>query len=85
MNAAAYDSYLPGFEKSIPALVKAWDDTPVEKLAEQIKMLAGLGFAVGRGFGGHVAGGVLWRGDTAQACAIGGADAGSAGCGIGQS
>ena len=39
LNAAAYDSYLPGFEKSIPALVKAWDDTPVEKLAEQIKIL----------------------------------------------
>jgi acyl-homoserine-lactone acylase len=26
--AAAYDSYLPWFEKPVPALVKAWDDTP---------------------------------------------------------
>ncbi|MDR3702113.1 MAG: acylase [Candidatus Sulfopaludibacter sp.] len=26
--AAAYDSYLPWFEKPIPALVKAWDQTP---------------------------------------------------------
>jgi len=39
LNAAAYDSYLPGFETRIPALVKAWEDTPVEKLAEQIKVL----------------------------------------------
>lgn len=41
LNAAAYDSYLPGFEKSIPALVKAWETTPVDKLAEQIKVLRG--------------------------------------------
>jgi acyl-homoserine lactone acylase PvdQ len=41
LNAAAYDSYLPGFEKPIPALVKAWEDTPVENLAEQIKVLKG--------------------------------------------
>jgi acyl-homoserine lactone acylase PvdQ len=26
--AAAYDSYLPWFEKPIPALLKAWDDAP---------------------------------------------------------
>ena len=26
--AAAYDSYLPWFEKPIPALIKAWDKTP---------------------------------------------------------
>ena len=26
--AAAYDSYLPWFEKPMPALVKAWDATP---------------------------------------------------------
>ncbi len=39
LNAAAYDSYLPGFEKLIPALVKAWEDMPVDKLAEQIKVL----------------------------------------------
>jgi acyl-homoserine lactone acylase PvdQ len=41
LNEAAYDSYLPGFEKPIPALVKAWEDTPVENLAEQIKVLKG--------------------------------------------
>jgi acyl-homoserine lactone acylase PvdQ len=41
LNAAAYDSYLPGFEKLIPALVKAWEDTPVQNLAEQIKVLRG--------------------------------------------
>jgi acyl-homoserine-lactone acylase len=42
--AAAYDSYLPWFEKPIPALIKAWDDTPASdpqksKLADQIALL----------------------------------------------
>jgi acyl-homoserine-lactone acylase len=41
---AAYDSYLPWFERTVPALVKAWDATPdtdplKTKLAEQIKVL----------------------------------------------
>ena len=42
--AAAFDSYLTWFEKPIPALVKAWDETPASsplkaKTAEQIAML----------------------------------------------
>ncbi len=42
--AAAYDSYLTWFEKSIPALVKAWDQTPATnslkaKLSDQIALL----------------------------------------------
>ncbi len=40
--AAAYDSYLPWFEKTIPALVKAWDEAPSTlkaKLADQIALL----------------------------------------------
>jgi acyl-homoserine-lactone acylase len=42
--AAAYDSYLPWFEKPIPALIKAWDDIPAAnamktKLSEQVEML----------------------------------------------
>ena len=42
--AAAYDSYLPWFEKPIPALVKAWDqattsDPLKSKLADQIALL----------------------------------------------
>src|SRR5262249_7162893 len=42
--AAAYDSYLPWFEKPIPALIKAWDETPAGdplkmKVAEQIGVL----------------------------------------------
>ena len=42
--AAAYDSYLPWFEKPIPALVKAWDqatttDPLKAKLADQIGLL----------------------------------------------
>jgi acyl-homoserine lactone acylase PvdQ len=42
--AAAYDSYLPGFEKMIPALVKAYDEISTSdplkaKLSEQIKLL----------------------------------------------
>lgn len=44
LRDAAYDSYLPGFEKSVPALVKAWDDAPAShllkaKLAEQVAVL----------------------------------------------
>ncbi len=42
--AAAYDSYLPWFEKPMPALIKAWDSLPEgnalkAKTAEQIKVL----------------------------------------------
>jgi acyl-homoserine-lactone acylase len=42
--AAAYDSYLPWFEKTIPALIKAWDSAPASnplkaKLADQIALL----------------------------------------------
>jgi acyl-homoserine-lactone acylase len=42
--AAAYDSYLPWFEKPIPALVKAWEqatatDPLKSKLADQISLL----------------------------------------------
>jgi acyl-homoserine-lactone acylase len=44
LMAAAYDSYLPWFEKPLPALVKAWDATadgnPLKaKVAEQIAAL----------------------------------------------
>jgi acyl-homoserine lactone acylase PvdQ len=42
--AAAYDSYLPWFEKPLPALIKAWDELPASdplkaKLADQIAVL----------------------------------------------
>ena len=42
--AAAYDSYLPWFEKPLPALVKAWENLPASdplkaKLADQVKLL----------------------------------------------
>ena len=37
---AAYDSYLPWFEKTIPALVRAWESGTVDRrLAEQIRVL----------------------------------------------
>ncbi|MBZ5606202.1 MAG: penicillin acylase family protein, partial [Acidobacteriia bacterium] len=39
---AAYDSYLPWFEKTLPALIKAWDNAPgpmKTKLADQIAVL----------------------------------------------
>jgi len=44
LRAAAYDSYLTWFEKTIPALIKAWDQRPAndsqkKKLAEQVGML----------------------------------------------
>ena len=42
--AAAYDSYLTWFDKPLPALIKAWDDTPQSdplkaKLAEPVELL----------------------------------------------
>ena len=37
---AAYDSYLPWFEKTIPALVRAWESGTVDRgLAEQVRVL----------------------------------------------
>ncbi len=50
--AAAYDSYLPWFEKPIPALVKAWDQTPDSnplkaKTAAQIALLRAWDFRWG--------------------------------------
>jgi acyl-homoserine-lactone acylase len=44
LRDAAYDSYLPWFEKTIPSLLKAWDGTPADnplktKLADQIGLL----------------------------------------------
>jgi len=50
--AAAYDSYLPWFEKPIPALVKAWDQVPESdslkvKLADQIAALRSWDFRWG--------------------------------------
>src|SRR2546430_16363598 len=44
--AAGYDSYLTWFEKPVPALIKAWDETPAvmplkTKVAEQIAILRG--------------------------------------------
>ena len=44
LNAAAYDSYLPWFEKTLPALIKAWDELPAGdpikvKLSGQIEIL----------------------------------------------
>lgn len=44
LRDAAYDSYLPWFEKTVPALVAAWDKMPSEdplkkKLADQIGFL----------------------------------------------
>jgi acyl-homoserine lactone acylase PvdQ len=44
--AAAYDSYLPAFERMLPALVRAWDRAPAShalksKLTEQIGVLRG--------------------------------------------
>jgi len=50
--SAAFDSYLPWFEKPIPALIKAWDgataDNPLKvKLAEQIAQLRAWDFRWG--------------------------------------
>jgi acyl-homoserine-lactone acylase len=37
--AAAYDSYLPWFEKTIPALARAWDAGQAENVADQVRLL----------------------------------------------
>ncbi len=44
LRAAAYDSYLPWFVRTLPALVKAWDDLPATdpqkpRLAPQVALL----------------------------------------------
>ncbi len=44
LRAAAYDSYLTWFEKPVPALIRAWEETPAgdplkAKLSDQIAML----------------------------------------------
>jgi acyl-homoserine lactone acylase PvdQ len=44
LNTAAYDSYLPWFENTIPALIKAWDGAPASdplkiRLSDQIDVL----------------------------------------------
>ncbi len=44
--AAAYDSYLPWFDKPLPALTKAWNDIPLSdplkfKLADEVGLLYG--------------------------------------------
>jgi acyl-homoserine-lactone acylase len=49
---AAYDSYLPAFEREVPALVKAFDQTPSTdplkaKLGDEIAMLKGWDFRWG--------------------------------------
>ena len=64
--AAAYDSYLPSFEKPIPALLKAWDDAPppdpIESKARRADALScASGITVGRQLRSDVAGGVLGR------------------------
>ena len=46
LMAAAYDSYLTWFEKPMPALIKAWGETPASnplkaKVADQIQLLRG--------------------------------------------
>jgi acyl-homoserine-lactone acylase len=52
LRAAAYDSYLPAFAEQIPALLKAWDQTPAEsplkdKVSEQIALLRAWDFRWG--------------------------------------
>lgn len=49
LREAAYDSYLPWFEKTVPALISAWDKLPADnqlkaKLKDQINILRGWNF-----------------------------------------
>ena len=69
LMVAAYDSYLPWFEKPLPALFKAWANLPADSamktaLAGQIAVLERLGPALGRKFGRDLAGGLLGPGDS---------------------
>lgn len=52
LREAAYDSYLPWFEKTVPALVSAWDKLPADnplkaKLKDQINVLRSWNFRWG--------------------------------------
>ena len=52
LRGAAYDSYLPAFAEQIPALLKAWDQTPAgsplkDKVSEQIALLRAWDFRWG--------------------------------------
>ena len=62
LMAAAYDSYLPWFEKPIPALLKAWDATPAQQSAEGETGRADRGAArVGSALGGRIRCRRRWR------------------------
>ncbi len=66
---AAYDSYLPWFEKPLPALIKAWSNLPADSetkaaLAGPIAVLRAWDLRWGRGLGGDFAGGLLGAGDS---------------------
>ncbi len=65
--AAAFDSYLTWFEKPLPALIKAWDETPSSnplkaETGGADRAAARVGSPLGRRFGPHVARGLLGRG-----------------------
>ena len=66
LDRAAYDSYLPWFEKPIPALIKAWDAAPSSdplksKLADQIATPAHLGLSLGHDLHPDIPRGLLGR------------------------
>ena len=76
-RAAAYDSYLPAFDRLLPPLVAAYDRLPRgdplrAKLAEQIALLRGWDYRWSADVGADVAGRLLGRGAVASAL---GADA----------
>ena len=72
LRDAAYDSYLPWFEKTVPALVAAWDKLPQAdpqkaKLREQIGVLARVESALVDRLGRNFSGSILGSGDFARA------------------
>ena len=82
--AAAYDSYLPWFEKPMPALIKAWDAHAGGQSAEgedgrADRAVARVGSALGGELGADVAGGVLGRRDVRRRVGGGGRRGGSLG------
>ncbi len=68
LMTAAYDSYLPWFIQPLPALVQAWDQLPADVgnqggAGGSNRGPAQMGYALGRGFSGHVPGHLLGPGN----------------------
>ena len=67
LRAAAYDSYLPAFERMLPPLIAAWDAAPAgdplkTQVSDQVALLRQLGLPMVGELDSHLARGLLGRG-----------------------